>query len=370
MEERKSMDFIDTENEYIVSVITPCHEASLELLRKAFDSLKAQSLAFEQLEWIVVVHNSSSDNLRQVEEMVAPYTNVRLYKLRNEFHAASSPRNYALKRIRGTYVTFLDADDLLESDYLEQVVKGFSDEAIDAVFASMKKVNIDEKRKLKTGIGKKYDGNGEAVQIIDCGPDCESDMMHGSDLAVTAKTYRSSVILKHEIMFNEEVPIAEDVLFNLQFLSYGRKVCLLKDFAGYIYSLRDDSEIQSMNKASSRVLLCGMGFLKVLSYGYEKGFYMDNLLLDLIGYESAIVMASVNLEMKHRKELKSAFAPYIAKLADVKPTSRYDDKLLKILKIMPKIVLLHPYFMSFVAAMMRLFRVDTNKMTRKINEEK
>lgn len=360
---------MDMGKEYMISVITPCYEASLELLGKAFESLKAQTLGFGRLEWIVVVHNSSSDNLLQVEEMVAPYTNVRLYKLRNEFHSASSPRNYALKRVRGTYVTFLDADDLLECDYLEQIVKGFSDEAVDMVFSNMTKINIDGKIKLKTGLGKKYEGNGEPVQILNCGPGCEPDMMHGSDLAVTAKTYRSSVILKYGIMFHEEVPIAEDVLFNLQFLTYGRKICLLKDYAGYLYCLRDDSEIQSMNKVSSRVLLCGTGFLKVLSYGYEKGFFMDNLLLDLVGYESAIVLASTHLEMKHRKELKSAYAPYIAKLPDVKPTSRYDAKLLKTLMILPKVVLLHPYFMSFVAAMMRLFKVDTNQMTRKINEE-
>lgn len=361
---------MDMEKEYMISVITPCYEASLELLSKAFDSLKAQTLGFARLEWIVVVHNSSSENLRQVEEMAAPYANVRLYKLHNEFHSASSPRNYALKRVRGTYVTFLDADDLLESDYLEQVVKGFSDETVDMVFANMTKINMDGRIKLKTGLGKKYEGNGEPIQIIDCGPACEPDMMHGSDLAVTAKTYRSSVILKHEIMFHEEVPIAEDVLFNLQFLTYGRKICLLKDYAGYLYCLRDDSEIQSMNKTSYRVFLCGTGFLKVLSYGYEKGFFMDNLLLDLMGYESAIVLASTNLEMKHRKELKRAYAPYIAKLADVKPTSRYDAKLLKALLTLPKIVLLHPYFMSFAAALMRLFKVDTNHMMRKINEER
>lgn len=367
MEERKGMDM---ENEFMISVITPCFEASLELLDKAFESLKEQSLGFERLEWILVVHNSSSDNLRQVEEMVAPYKNVRLYELRNEFHSASSPRNYGLKKIRGAYVTFLDADDFLEKDYLEQIVKRFTNEEIDAVFSEFKKIKIDDKIKLKTGLEKKYEGNGEQEQIIDCGPACEPDLMHGSDLAVTAKTYKSSVILEHGIMFHEEVPIAEDVLFNLQFLTYGKKICLLKDYAGYLYCLRDDSEIQSMNKPSSRVLLCGTGFLKVLSYGYEKGFFMDNLLLDLVGYESAIVLASVHMEMKHRKKLKSAFAPYIAKLPDVKPTSRYDAKLLKTLMMLPKVVLLHPYFMSFVAVMMRLLKVDTNKMTRKINEEK
>lgn len=361
---------MDMEKEYLISVITPCYEASLELLEKAFDSIKTQSLGFERLEWIVVVHNSSSDNLRQVEEMVAPYANVRLYKLQNEFHSASSPRNYALKRIRGKYVTFLDADDSLESDYLEQIVRGFSDETIDAVFTGMKKINIDGKSKLKTDIGKKFEGNGEAVQILNCGSGCEPDMMHGSDLAVTAKTYRSSVISEHGIMFHEEVPVSEDVLFNLQFLTFGRKFCLLKDVAGYLYCLRDDSEIQSMNKESSRVFLCGTGFLKVLSYGYEKGFYMDNLLLDLVGYESAVMLASVHLEMKYRKELKAAYAPYIAKLADVKPTSRYDAKLLKVLMILPKIVLLHPYLMGFIAALMRLLRIDTNQMTRKINREK
>lgn len=42
---------------YPVSVVTPCHNVDLELLTKCFDSLKGHTLGFENIEWVLVIHN-------------------------------------------------------------------------------------------------------------------------------------------------------------------------------------------------------------------------------------------------------------------------------------------------------------------------
>ncbi len=357
----------NTNRQYLVSVITPCRETKLPLLEKALASLKDQSLGFEKIEWIIVVHNSSSQNLKQVEKMVAPYPNIRIYMLQNDFQTPSSPKNYALERVKGTFVTFLDADDSFTKNFLEEAISHFTDNSVDAVFCSYKTMRTDDSEQLKIKLAKGI--GGAPVQIIECGFLNNPDFMQGAELTVTGKVYRYALLQKHNIYFDTDVPIAEDNLFNLHFLKYGRKFCLLKDFEGYLYFLHQDSAIQNLKKTSEQVMACGMGFIKVLSFGVENGFFMDNILLDLIGYQSALILICPDLSMKQRRILKKAYAPYIEMLPTVKPSARYDKALLKTLKLLPKIMIQHPRTARGLTAVMRFFKIDLEQKIRNIHPD-
>ncbi len=357
----------NSNNEYLVSVITPCKEAKLPLLEKALDSLEAQTLGFEKIEWIIVVHNSSSQNLKQVEKMVASYPNIRIYRLLDDFRTPSSPKNYALARVKGTYVTFLDADDAFTQNFLEEAVLHFADDSVDAVFCTYKTVKKDDREQLKIKLAKEIDG--APIQLIECGSRCNPDFMQGAELTVTGKVYRYELLRKNNIYFDTDVPIAEDNLFNLKFMKYGRKFCLLKDFVGYLYYLHQDSAIQSLKKTPEQVMACGMGFIKVLSFGLENGLFMDNILLDLMGYQSALILACTNLSMTQRRTLKMVYAPYIAMLPKVKPSARYNRSLLKTVKLLPKIMIQHPRLAQSIAAVMDFFKIDMEQKIRRIHPD-
>ena len=99
--------------EHLVSVVTPFHNTRLNLFEKCVESLKSQTIGFENIEWVIVLHNSEDEYVAAAREMVAGLPNVKLSELYNEHRTASSPRNECMKHVTGKYVFFLDADDFL-----------------------------------------------------------------------------------------------------------------------------------------------------------------------------------------------------------------------------------------------------------------
>ena len=226
---------------------------------------------------------------------------------------------------------------------------------------------VDDQERLKIKMARYIEGKN--VQYVDCGK-CDPDFMHGGELTVTGKIYRRSVLEDNHIRFDVEVPIAEDVYFNLHFLRHGRRFCFLPDLRGYIYYLRGDSVLQDfVGKTPEQVVLAGKGFAHILDYGISNGLFMDNILLDLIGYQSAMMLACTNLTMNQRKELKQLYLPFIDRLKMVSPSGCYDKKLLRTIKLLPKAVIMRPGLMNGVSALIRLLRIDMNKKIRQINKD-
>jgi glycosyltransferase involved in cell wall biosynthesis len=87
-----------------VSVVIPTYN-SATFLRAAIQSVLAQTYSdFE----VIVVDDSSIDN---TESVVHSFGN-RVCYVRQENKGAGATRNHGIKRSRGKYVAFLDADDL------------------------------------------------------------------------------------------------------------------------------------------------------------------------------------------------------------------------------------------------------------------
>ncbi|MDO4489219.1 MAG: glycosyltransferase family A protein [Eubacteriales bacterium] len=82
--------------EFKVTVITPFHNTRMELFLRTYESLKKQTIGFENIEWVIVLHNCGEKNIADVKELLKDHDNVFLKELNNDAHSASSPRNYGL----------------------------------------------------------------------------------------------------------------------------------------------------------------------------------------------------------------------------------------------------------------------------------
>lgn len=104
----------------MVSVIIPCYNYG-HFIAQAIESVLEQT--YTALE-VVVIDDGSADNTgKVVQHFCERDSRVTYYKQANA--GLSAARNTGLERIKGDYVQFLDADDLLEKDKLEQQVKLF-----------------------------------------------------------------------------------------------------------------------------------------------------------------------------------------------------------------------------------------------------
>lgn len=112
-----------------VSVIVPVYNA-LPYVRETIASLQAQT--FRDLE-IICVNDGSTDG--SLEELVAlAREDGRIRVLNQPNQGLSRSRNVGLEEARGTYVYFMDSDDLLMPQALEELVRPMEEQSLDLLY--------------------------------------------------------------------------------------------------------------------------------------------------------------------------------------------------------------------------------------------
>lgn len=112
------------------SIIVPCYNQG-EYLTEALQSVLVQT--FQNWECIIVNDGSTDDS----EEIALEFTRIdsRFKYLKKENGGLSSARNYGLLKSSGTHILPLDADDIINSMYLERALELFSaNDQIDLVY--------------------------------------------------------------------------------------------------------------------------------------------------------------------------------------------------------------------------------------------
>ena len=100
----------------IISVIVPCFNSG-KTLRRAIESIKNQT--WEKKE-IILVNDGSNDN--ETLEILNSYKNDSVVKLINQNNKGlSSARNQGVINSKGDYLFFLDSDDWIEENILEEL---------------------------------------------------------------------------------------------------------------------------------------------------------------------------------------------------------------------------------------------------------
>lgn len=113
----------------LVSVLIPCHNAA-RWIGATLQSVLAQT--WPRIEVIVVDDGSSDDSMEAMRAFRA--SNVQI--IRQEHGGAATARNRALEKARGRYIQYVDADDLLSPDKIEQQVQLLESEPPDLLAVS------------------------------------------------------------------------------------------------------------------------------------------------------------------------------------------------------------------------------------------
>lgn len=100
-----------------LSIICALHNKA-HYIEKTINSALSQSIG--SFEVLVVENRSTDDGYKVVEEWARRDSRVRLIMAPPEVRGPGGARNCGLSEARGEWILFLDADDLLEPDYLER----------------------------------------------------------------------------------------------------------------------------------------------------------------------------------------------------------------------------------------------------------
>lgn len=180
----------------MVSIIVPAYNSGT-YIKKCMESLIKQT--YSDIE-IIVVNDGSTDHTRQILDTYAQ-TDKRIKVFHTKNRGVSEARNMALLNATGDYITFVDADDYLELNAIELLVKKIMGDNSDIVISAYRMVyeNNAEDYYYDFAENKIYSKEYVVGQILDY-------KMSGY---LGHKLYRSSIWRKNNLSF-ENVKCCED----------------------------------------------------------------------------------------------------------------------------------------------------------------
>lgn len=218
-----------------ISIIIPVYNTEM-YLDECLKSAIGQTI--QEIE-IICVDDGSTDNSEKILKKYAEW-DKRIIVLRNSKNLGPSyTRNRGLEYASGEYICFLDSDDMLKPEALEELYEIAEKNKLDCVYFGAEE--IFEKESLKINIGEGFWKYKKTTQDVLCGEDLFVKLIHNKEAryAIGTQFLKHSSLLRNNIKFYEGI-IHEDVLFTFRALFKAeRAICIEKCY--YYYRHRENS---------------------------------------------------------------------------------------------------------------------------------
>lgn len=113
-----------------ISIITPCYNSSL-YIKETITSVLNQT--FQDWEWLITDDCSSDNSVEIINSHNDPRIKLIVSKKNG---GAGHARNQSLEQASGRFITFLDADDFWEPNFLEEMVSFMKKENAELVYSN------------------------------------------------------------------------------------------------------------------------------------------------------------------------------------------------------------------------------------------
>jgi glycosyltransferase involved in cell wall biosynthesis len=225
-----------------LSIIIPVYNAGL-FIEKCLRSCVEQDINPEEYE-IIVINDGSNDNTHRIISLImAEYSNLVFIDKPNG--GVSSARNAGLNIAKGEYVWFVDADDWIEKNCLSFLLDTMKNDNLDALQINAKEVAING---IIAPFYLKHQDNSSILPP-------ELYLRKGYFEGYAHMTLlRKSIIDRYNIRFKHSIKMREDLLFNLEAITYSGRIKRL-NINPYYYCIREFSASVLHDKDSNLPLL-------------------------------------------------------------------------------------------------------------------
>lgn len=220
----------------MISVIVPIYNSE-QYLEQCISSIIEQS--FSDIEILLIDDGSTDRSVEICRKYLMFDSRIKFYQKENG--GAASARNYGLSKATGDYIAFVDSDDFIGKDYLkrlaEQIVSGdytiiqcgmTLDRGDSRLYLAHKEMKCNHK---------------EYVYMV-----VSRQILIFLFQSTVSKLYKRSVIVENKLLFDEQVSLSEDCLFNTQLMPFVDTYCYV-DCNDYYYNQTNvDSLTHKKNK--------------------------------------------------------------------------------------------------------------------------
>ena len=183
-----------------VSIIIPVYNAEL-FIRECLDSIRQQT--FTDWECLLIDDGSIDESGDICDEYVQDDFRFRAFHTQNG--GVSAARNIGLNNMSGKWVTFVDSDDALAKNTIDECVKLAEMNSLDLLQFSL--------TRKKEFLNK---NDGEKTGVLNL-----REFVNSKKMSVCAGGgfYRASIIKNNNLFFDSHVKLAEDQLFVFAFIN-------------------------------------------------------------------------------------------------------------------------------------------------------
>lgn len=197
------------------SIIIPIYNRA-NTLPRCLDSVLMQE--FDDFECLLIDDGSSDSSYKVCLEYQRK--DSRFCVFRKENGGVGSARNLGLKNCRGEWIVFVDSDDTIFPNHLNQFVNAIkcNKDMVDIVFCGCqymcngKKIREDHKYKMAV-----YNGHKEIKDFF-----AQTDVLQ--NMYICDRVYKRDIIINNDISFDEKLPLSEDRLFCYRYLKFVKEI--------------------------------------------------------------------------------------------------------------------------------------------------
>ena len=275
-----------------VSIIVPVYNCKKEILERCLNSIKSQTCQnFEA----IIVDDGSKEEFAKYCDAYQDIPNFKIFHKPNG--GVTTTRNFGLDHATGDWILFIDNDDWIDNETIKYLLSKIDQSDYDIAYFDSYRYHSNGKSELIHSLD--YEDN----TIINSNKQHEilldlisngygAKQVRQGFLEVWCKIFNKKYIDKYHLRFHEELTIADDMMFNIDFCQcqtfkgiyfqkplYNRFFNSLSDSNSYHPEIRENdkkfinlmqqatnyqSDNQDIKNAfSKRYVLCSIG---VISY--------------------------------------------------------------------------------------------------------
>ena len=217
----------------MISIVIPVFNAE-NYLKKSIESILCQTYPAWEL---ILIDNGSEDRSLRICQEYAKKDERILVLHQHQNKGVSAARNLGTEKATGNYITFLDADDWVAKDYLEQLLKTAKDTKADMLVCQYKKVyDADRETESAVVLEEETEKTGFETKTYDRGDYVSQCLLNGYTHC-WGVLYKASLL--EGIRFQTRLSIGEDVLFLIDTILQAEKIVVSR-YDGYRYYINEN----------------------------------------------------------------------------------------------------------------------------------
>ncbi|MGQ7853136.1 glycosyltransferase [Pedobacter sp. WC2501] len=243
-----------------VSIIIPVYNAK-KTLDRCLKSVLAQN--YHNFE-VILVNDGSKDGSKDICDHFS-MSDRRFHSIHISNGGVSNARNVGLTSSIAEYVTFVDADDEITSNYLDLLLKK---DDVDFALCGYRSIYMDGQDVLETihlDAGNQFKATVNEV------------INHRLIRTAWGKLFKRSLIVENGLKFDTSIKLAEDTLFVLEFITNVNSIYISEEI-GYLY-YRPPVTVNRHNSSPEELLDIYNKFLKIESVLIKLHFSITDLKL-------------------------------------------------------------------------------------------